>query len=296
MKISNKQWDEWFAAPVAEQISAESELSGIIACMNVARSGGIVRLTSTRLWVYRRIRRLWVKSCWNSDLGLSDILKVSARSVAIELPRGLYRKVLTKPQRRDFIRWPWCRGVFGCVGSIYNPKRGYYCVMRFHSKTVWRSVRSLLSTNGIPCSSREKDGVTEITIRDLKQIVTFCYLMDLTSMAQTLEERYIVRSGRDLANKQANCDSANIRRTLATSRRHLSFIEFLRGLGDPSLIDAKLLPLARLRLEYPEASLSELGDMLKPQVSKSTVKYRLKKLLDIAVAAGYSPDAQKDGS
>ena len=34
MKISTAQWDVWFLAPVTDAVSAESELSGIVACMN----------------------------------------------------------------------------------------------------------------------------------------------------------------------------------------------------------------------------------------------------------------------
>ena len=33
MKISTERWDEWFSAPVTDAVSAESELSGIVACM-----------------------------------------------------------------------------------------------------------------------------------------------------------------------------------------------------------------------------------------------------------------------
>ena len=56
---------------------------------------------------------------------------------------------------------------------------------------------------------------------------------------------------------------------------------------DAELIPDKLLPLARARLEHPESSLSDLGDLLRPQVSKSTVKYRLAKLRAIAEEAGF---------
>ena len=58
------------------------------------------------------------------------------------------------------------------------------------------------------------------------------------------------------------------------------------------MIPEKLIPLARARLENPEATLSDLGDLLRPQVSKSTVKYRLKKLLAIAEEAGFDPSKQ----
>ena len=195
MKISTAQWDEWFLAPVTDAVSAESELSGIVACMNKQTVGTEVRISSSRLWVYRRFRRLWPCVRWSV------------------LPQSLYKTILTKRHRRDFIRWAWARGVFGCAGSVYNPKRGYYCIMRFHDASVARNMSELLEGSEITFSARDKENVRELTIRDLQQIMRFCYFMGMSALAQTLEKRSIMRGSRDLANKQANCDSANIRRT-----------------------------------------------------------------------------------
>lgn len=277
MKISTAQWDEWFLAPVTDAVSAESELSGIVACMNKQTVGTEVRISSSRLWVYRRFRRLWPCVRWSGEADLSEILRVQSRKVAVVLPQSLYKTILTKRHRRDFIRWAWARGVFGCAGSVYNPKRGYYCIMRFHDASVARNMSELLEGSGITFSARDKENVRELTIRDLQQIMRFCYFMGMSALAQTLEKRSIMRGSRDLANKQANCDSANIRRSVETSRQHVAMIDFLRRL-DVKLIPEKLIPLARARLENPEATLSDLGDLLRPQVSKSTVKYRLKKI------------------
>ena len=291
MKISTAQWDEWFLAPVTDAVSAESELSGIVACMNKQTVGTEVRISSSRLWVYRRFRRLWPCVRWSGEADLSEILRVQSRKVAVVLPQSLYKTILTQRHRRDFIRWAWARGVFGCAGSVYNPKRGYYCIMRFHDASVARNMSELLEGSEITFSARDKENVRELTIRDLQQIMRFCYFMGMSALAQTLEKRSIMRGSRDLANKQANCDSANIRRSVETSRQHVAMIDFLRRL-DVKLIPEKLIPLARARLENPEATLSDLGDLLRPQVSKSTVKYRLKKLLAIAEEAGFDPSKQ----
>ena len=228
---------------------------------------------------------------WAKERDLSEVLRFRSRKVTIELPPELYKKILSKPDHREFIRWPWARGVFGCTGSIYNPRRGYYCIMRIHNSTVADSVRDLLLGSSITSSERMKDGVAEITIRDLQQIMRFCYFMGLSQTAQKLEERSMLRSGRDLANKQANCDSANIRRSVETSRQYAAVIQYLQNL-DSRLIPEKLLPLAAARLENPEATLAELGSILRPQVSKSTVKYRLKKLQKIAEDAGFDLSKQ----
>ncbi len=308
MKISTEQWDEWLLAPVTDSISAESELAGIVACMKAQKTDCGVRISSPRLWVFRRLRCLWPLVAWGSEKDLSEILFIRARKVAVDLPELLYKEIISKPRRSDFIRWSWVRGVFGCTGSIYNPRRGYYCLMRLHDESVLRSVCELLEGGGVTPSVRKKDGVHELIIRDLQQIIRFCYFMGLSQAAQRLEERSLLRSNRNLANKQANCDSANIRRSLQTSRVSVAMIEFLRNHDQnlttagntvpcmterseethASRIPRKLIPLAKLRLCYPEATLSELGDKLRPQVSKSTVKYRLKKIHQIAEEAGFS--------
>ncbi len=288
MRINTEQWDEWLFAHPTDTISAESELAGIIACMRTQKTNNGIRVSSPRLWVFRRLRRLWPLVVWGRERDLSEILYIRARKVAIDLPEPLYRQIVSKPRRSDFIRWSWVRGVFGCTGSIYNPRRGYYCLMRIHDESVLRSVRGVFSVSGVTFSVREKGRAYELMIRDLQGIVRFCHFIGLSQRAQRLEERSLLRSNRDLANKQANCDAANIRRSLRTSRKSVTMIEFLRD-HDVNLIPRKLIPLAKLRLDYPEATLSELGDKLHPQVSKSTVKYRLEKIRQIAVTAGFLP-------
>ena len=184
MKISTAQWDEWFLAPVTDAVSAESELSGIVACMNKQTVGTEVRISSSRLWVYRRFRRLWPCVRWSGEADLSEILRVQSRKVAVVLPQSLYKTILTKRHRRDFIRWAWARGVFGCAGSVYNPKRGYYCIMRFHDASVARNMSELLEGSEITFSARDKENVRELTIRDLQQIMRFCYFMGMSALPE----------------------------------------------------------------------------------------------------------------
>ena len=81
MKISTERWDEWFSAPITDSVSAESELSGIVACMKSRSEGGSVVLSLPRLWVFRRFRRLWPKVTWSADCELNDILRVRSRHV-----------------------------------------------------------------------------------------------------------------------------------------------------------------------------------------------------------------------
>ena len=79
-----------------------------------------------------------------------------------------------------------------------------------------------------------------------------------------------------------NCDNANMDKTVMAAEKQIEEIKFLlENVGEDSLPE-HLLTLARIRLENPEASLSDLGTMFTPPLSRSGVNHRLKKISEIA--------------
>ena len=87
---------------------------------------------------------------------------------------------------------------------------------------------------------------------------------------------------RNNANRATNCDSANMERSVAAASRQTQAIErLISAVGESSLPPA-LLMTAKLRLQYPEVSLEELGRLCDPPVGKSGVNHRLRKLEKMA--------------
>ena len=87
---------------------------------------------------------------------------------------------------------------------------------------------------------------------------------------------------RNSLNRKVNCEAANIHKTVNAAVKQIEDIRFIEktvGLQD---LSEGLEEIARLRLQYPEATLKELGTMLNPQVGKSGVNHRLRKLSAIA--------------
>ena len=79
-----------------------------------------------------------------------------------------------------------------------------------------------------------------------------------------------------------NCEAANLNKTITAAVKQVEDIEYIeKTIGFGSLTPA-LRQMAEVRLEYPEASLVELGNMLDPPVGKSGVNHRLRKLCEIA--------------
>ena len=88
-------------------------------------------------------------------------------------------------------------------------------------------------------------------------------------------------------NRQVNCDSANLDKTVAAAREQLAAINRLEESGRLEALPDKLKEAARLRRENPELNLSQLGALCAPPVSKSALNHRMRKLMELAEAAAH---------
>ena len=122
--------------------------------------------------------------------------------------------------------------------------------------------------------------------------MTFFVRIGLTGISFRMEDKAIMRSMRDGANRIRNCDTANIRRALRVAEEQTALALKLRDAGVIGRLPPSLRHLVEARLKNPEASLSELGEGLSPPITKSTVKYRWQRL------SGYAETltARRDGA
>ena len=101
-----------------------------------------------------------------------------------------------------------------------------------------------------------------------------------------LENVRILKEMRNSVNRKVNCETANINKTVHAALKQMEDIRYIRDMRGLSSLPEGLEEIARLRLEFPEATLKELGMMLKPPVGKSGVNHRLRKISEIAGLKG----------
>jgi DNA-binding protein WhiA len=97
-----------------------------------------------------------------------------------------------------------------------------------------------------------------------------------------LENIRIVKEMRGSVNRQVNCETANINKTVSAAVKQIEDIRFIQSVAGLSGLPESLQEMARIRLERPEATLKELGEALEPPVGKSGVNHRLRKLSLVA--------------
>ncbi len=179
--------------------------------------------------------------------------------------------------KRAFIR-----GAFLSSGSMSDPQKSYHLEIVTGSQEKADQLRDMIQAFSIDAKivMRKKNFV--VYIKEGSQIVDLLNVMEAHVALMELENVRILKEMRNSINRQVNCEAANITKTVTAASKQMEDILYIRdtvGLGD--LADG-LEDIARLRIEYPEASLKELGAMLKPSIGKSGVNHRLRKLSMIA--------------
>ena len=92
----------------------------------------------------------------------------------------------------------------------------------------------------------------------------------------------ILKEVRNSINRQVNCETANIKKTVSAAARQIEDIQYIKDTSGFGTLPKGLAEIANLRLEHAEVSLKELGGMLTPPIGKSGVNHRLRRLSEIA--------------
>ena len=87
---------------------------------------------------------------------------------------------------------------------------------------------------------------------------------------------------RNKANRVRNCDEANINKVVSAAMRQTEDIRWIMKCGRMETLSPELRELAQLRLENPELSLKELGELLSVPLGRSGVNHRFQKIAAIA--------------
>lgn len=190
---------------------------------------------------------------------------------------GIYDGIIrTKCCRKSYLR-----GAFIGSGTISNPEKGYHFEIDSTSPVTARDIRRLINTfDDIRAKTvkRKEEHVTYV--KDSGQILDILAIMGAHSQYFRFEEVRLTKEMRNEANRRSNCDQANIDKAVAAAEKQ---IEAIRKL-DLDKLNEKMRQTAVLRMENPDASLTELGQMMDPPMKKSGVNGRLNRLMKMAEA------------
>ena len=187
----------------------------------------------------------------------------------------------------EHCRTAFLRGAFLSGGSVTDPMKGYHLELATSHYHVGRELPALLREAGFEPKETERKGNHVVYFKQSHHIEDFLTFLGAPVSAMAVMNAKLERDLRGSVNRQVNCDSANLDKTVAAAREQLAAIERLRERGRLETLPDKLQEAAALRLENPELNLSQLGALCDPPVSKSALNHRMRKLMELAEAAAH---------
>ncbi|GAA3672572.1 MULTISPECIES: DNA-binding protein WhiA [Yimella] len=173
------------------------------------------------------------------------------------------------------------RGAFLAHGSLTEPGRSSALEVTCPGPEAALALVGAARRLGIASKAREVRGVDRVVIRDGDAISQLLTRLGAHDCVLSWEERRMRREVRATANRLANFDDANLRRSARAAVAAGARVErALEILGDE--VPEHLAHAGRLRLEHKQASLEELGQLSQPTMTKDAVAGRIRRLLAMA--------------
>lgn len=174
------------------------------------------------------------------------------------------------------------RGAFLGGGSVNNPESKYHLEIILSTEINADKVISILLEFTITAKKLERKNGYGVYIKDGEEISKLLALIGANSGVLKFEEIRVLRDMKNNINRKVNCETANLNKTVNAAVKQIEAIKTLQKTKEFDKLPESLKEVARVRLENPDASLQELGQMLSEPIGKSGVNHRLNKIIETA--------------
>ena len=289
-----------FSTEVKEELSKKNNLSnknlvkaelyGYLSTNNVSEDSGKLKFATENEYNINRFSKLLsnlnimgydiniVGNIFNIIISKKEVDKIKELYQNFELPEA-------ESEQKAFVR-----GCFLGSGSINNPQNKYHIEIILKDLNIANDVIKILKEYNIIFKVLEQNNHNKkkvsIYSKDGEEISKFLAFIEASSCVLKFEEIRVYRDMRNNVNRVVNCETANLAKTVDAAVKQINAIKKLQETGKFNELPDNLKELAKLRVENPEASLTELGQMLKEPIGKSGVNYRLKSIVKFAFTNG----------
>lgn len=180
----------------------------------------------------------------------------------------------------------YLRGLFLVTGSINDPKTSrYHLEFLVDSLEYSKFISKLLNIMELNSKILKREKKYMIYIKEAEKISDFLRVIKAYNGVMYFEDIRIYRDHKNMTNRLNNCEQANMDKIFLTAANQIKDIEKIKEYDIESLLDEKLKIIIDYRMKYPEASLTELSDIISKEtgnkISKSGINHRFRKIKEI---------------
>lgn len=309
MSFSSKAKNELCHIPVQKSCCNLAELAALIQICGTIHLGGRKRVSlhvSTENAAIARRIFLLIKNLYNvqtevmvrknqrlrknnsyylvlsNEQQVKKVLKDTGILKEQEGGLGLNRSIDTMLIKNRCCKRAYIRGAFLGGGSVSDPEKIYHLEIVTHSDSYARSLCNLINEFDLNAKTISRKNNFVVYLKEGEHIVNLLNIIGAYSALLDLENIRIYKDMRNNINRIVNCETANLSKTINAAVRQIENIRYIEDNYGLSNLPPSLRDIAELRLNNPDASLRELGEMLNPPIGKSGVNHRLRKLDKIA--------------
>ena len=173
-------------------------------------------------------------------------------------------------------------GVFLACGTLSDPKKDYHLEFSVPYYNLSKSLFTLLQEMELSPKHTNRKGYNVVYFKESESIENCLYMMGASGAMFEMMNIKIFKDFRNKANRQANCETANINKMVKAVAVQMQAIEKIWDLKGKNYLNESLQSAAQLRYDHPDSSLAELAAMCDPPISRSGLNHRLKRIVDIA--------------
>lgn len=237
------------------------------------------KIKGNSLWSVFIAEEKTLSDCGLASLSMEGYLKIN---------EGIDKYIV----EQDCCKNSYVAALFAACGSVaFSPLKtldqrggnrfGYHFEFSLTSRRAADDLVCLLEEKGFRFKIAERKNVWAVYIKDSASICDMLAYMGADKAVLTLNNLLIEREIRNNANRQKNCITANIDKSVDASEKHIAAINKIRAReGMFDRLAPHLKEIAAARVENPFSTLDELADKL--GLTKSCVNHRLRKITEIA--------------
>lgn len=179
--------------------------------------------------------------------------------------------------KRAFIR-----GAFIAAGVMTDPEKGYHMEFAVPDDAAATFLIETMAAFDIHGRVSARRGRPFVYVKEGVEISDLLNVMEAHKSLMNFENVRIVKEMRGAVNRQVNCETANLSKTVSAGMRQVEDIQLILSIMDPDELDPGILDMCNVRLANPDLPLAELGALLDPPIGKSGVNHRLRKIKEYA--------------
>lgn len=232
-------------------------------------------------------RRMNLKKNLIYELRLQGDVRSILEDLGIYSLQGLRDVPLRSIVRTDAYARAYLAGAFMAEGSVNSPATSnYHLEIKAANTRHAAFLCELMERFAIDARQVERRGRQVVYIKSAEKIADFLRAVEASENLMRFEDMRISRDMSNSIQRLNNVEIANELKSFNAAKNQLEDIAVLQKYGKLRDLDEKLKDIAELRLEDPEASLSELSEIYRLRtgniVSKSGMKHRFVRIHELA--------------